>query len=290
MSSILLTGGSGFLGSHLAPELVKQHQIIIFDKKEPTTTNDRVSFISGELTRPDDLKAIPDPVKGIIHLGGISRVQDGNNAPGVCINSNVGGTVNVLEWARTKEQPPWIILASTVEPPENIYGMSKRMAEMCAERYSIDFGLHIITLRFTSIYGSPRDNAKKVLPLFINKALNGDPLLVHDGGVQQDFIHIRDVVQGISAAVDFLNTQKTGRYQVIPICTGEMTSLKKLAEQIVLFTDSKSSVTVNKNTKRHPQCYDKTIAKQLLGYTTNIDLIEGLKETICLHAEHPGKR
>jgi len=112
MKKILITGGNGFVGSHLIPQLADAYSIINFDKEEKTSQFPQISNHKGDLIKLDHLLNIKEDLDGIIHLGGISRVSDAEKDPLKCMNVNVMGAMNILELARKSSIPPWIVMGS----------------------------------------------------------------------------------------------------------------------------------------------------------------------------------
>lgn len=276
MKKILITGGSGFIGSHLSEFLLsKNYKPIIFDAITPSSKG--IDYFIGNITQKDALKSISD-IDGIVHLCGISRVKDAIDNPARCVEVNVMGTINVLEFAKTSEKRPWVLLGSTTESPKNIYGVSKLLAELCAETYSREYGLNVFALRFSTVYGSPRDNKDKLIPRWIESAKSGQEIKVDNPARQFDFIYINDLIEGIFAGIDYAKSEKP--FEAIPICTGTPTNLEELAKIIVEEAKSPSKIISKDARQEYFFQSDSEKAKRLLGFEAKTTLRDGIRRLL----------
>jgi len=282
MSRVLITGGGGFIGSHLAERMRQQdYETLVFDQLEDKRKKgSSLEWVRGSVSSRQDLKKIKGQLNGIVHLAAISRVSDGQKEPARCIEANVMGTVNILEVARSMKSRPWVILGSTNEPPKNIYGLSKRICELCAQRYSQDYGIRIAALRFSTVYGSARDNSQKLIPKWITKALSGEQITIDNKERRFDFIYIDDLIAGIIAAVKLLEDTDRPVCQVIPICSGRAVNLGELAEVIVGQADSDSSILVKQAKQEMNRMPDSQKAVRILNFRPQTDIKRGIKLAI----------
>jgi dTDP-glucose 4,6-dehydratase/UDP-glucose 4-epimerase len=235
------------------------------------------------------MEAAMEDCDGIIHLAAVSRVGDAYDDPFNCIESNIMGTAIVLEAARKTRHQPWLMLSSTGEAltlpnaDANLYGITKYSAEQCARRYAKDYGLRVLITRFSDVYGSGRDHPTKVLPLFIEKALRSEPIVVQNSWMKSDFIYYQDLISGVIRGVAYLETQKKGTYKSISICTGNSVTLVELAETIVSVTGSSSVVQVKDH--QLPGAGQESLfehtpdrALEMLGFQAQVSLIQGIKQ------------
>ena len=278
MKKILVTGGNGFVGSHLVDKLKQIHKITVFDiaKRKDHQADNNTRLIKGDLTDFNLLKEIANNFDGIIHLGAISRVKEGNSNPQNCMNVNIMGTINILEMIRTSKKHPWVILGSTNETPTNIYGLSKHISELCVERYAKDYDLRSMVLKFSSIYG-PMDNPDKLIPKLIHRALNNKDIIINNSETSFDFIYIDDVVDGILSSINYIENIGNKYYDVFPLCTGETTSLRSLAKLIVEEASSNSKIIIKEEKKEANLVLDPKKANDILNFKTKIDIGEGIK-------------
>jgi nucleoside-diphosphate-sugar epimerase len=280
MQKILITGSSGFIGSHLVEKMADRFFVVGFDKNPPSERVSNAAYVSGDITSLPDLQKAAEGVSGIIHLGAVSRVRDGQSDPVECIRVNVMGAVNVLEAARLQNPCPWIVFGSSIEAPVNIYGLSKQTAERFAERYADDFTMRILSLRFTTTYGSTRDNPEKLIPKLIRRALNRQEIVLDNAAKSFEFIHIHDLVEGVDAGVRYLDKTGPCCFEIIPLCTGNQTTLKHLAELIVAETDTDTPIVI---TDDHPEAgpvFSPKEAQDVLGYRAKIEITEGIRKTV----------
>ena len=158
MKKILITGGAGFVGYHLAKELAKKkYQVHIFDVHKNNVIKVK-NFIKGDISNFAHVLKACKGMDGIIHLAAVSRVSAAHEAPNKCIDINVKGTANVLEAARLSNKKPWVITSSSQEVQydwnkhqgnnnlkniKNLYGISKFMAEFLCHQY-FPLALHFL--------------------------------------------------------------------------------------------------------------------------------------------------
>lgn len=295
-SRILITGGCGFIGSHLAERLsCDGYRVRVFDSRPwaHALKPEALEGITGDLSRLSDVAAAVSDCDGVVHLAATSRSGFCSQKPLECIVTNVMGTANVLEAIRTAEERPWLILGSSREAASEarLYGATKRFGEVLAERYSHDYKIGGLVLRFSDVYGSERDNPSKVLPRFLRAALLGEPITILDESERFDFIHYDDLVKGIVLGVKRLERSAGHACDAAILCTGKAISLRDLAEIIVCELGSSSSISVkgsaggrNETTMEN----DVTRAYELLGFRSGIELREGLKSLARTMRVHGG--
>ena len=296
MAGILVTGGMGFIGSHLVNKLAEcGFDVTIYDSQERRPyTPPRVGWIEGDIRDVEKVREACLDKEGIIHLAAISGVSACYNNPPACITVNIMGTINVMEDIRVTGNRAWMLLGSSreviAEPSgdyrpydiTNIYGISKLTAELCAARYARDYGLRVMTLRFSDVYGSERDNPKKVIPKQITKALGNLDLKAQAPECRFDFTHWRDTIDGIYLGMQYIQKAGNGYYDDFTLCTGKQTSLKELIT-IILDETGASSKVIYPPVAGHDinlLTADAGKAKAILNYEAKISLKQGIKETV----------
>ena len=304
MRKVLITGGNGFIGSHLAEKLEERgDSVALLD----LGFNSNTERLGCEKTRGDvtDYSAVKDAVEGkdaVFHLAAVSRVAWGEKDPFTCWRTNVLGTLNVLEACRKAETNPILFYASSREVygeplylpvnethPENplsVYGMSKLAAEKACQAYSGRHGdsrpVNQMVFRFSNVYGSRRDLPERVIPKFMMKALLGEEITLFGGEQILDFTFIDDTVEGILKAYDAsLDDRSTDKIfgQDFHFVTGRGISVANLARTIIDLADSPSKV-IRTNAKGFDVrrfVGDPTKSRQAFGFETRVKLEDGLK-------------
>ena len=256
---ILVTGGSGFIGSHLAEKLLeKNHNVTIFDVSEPKYNSD-AHFIKGDILSLEQIKEATVNTDVIYHLAAEADVNRMFKAPIYCTKLNTIGTLNVLESARINKCKR-VIFASTewvygsckdekvdedsrLYPPhqDHIYTSSKIAAEMYIQNYHDLYGVDYTIMRFGIPFG-PRARASTVTHIFLKKALCGEPITIHGSGDQfRQFVYVEDLAEGCVAC---LKPEATN--QIINLEGKEIISIKMIAEMIKKLLDKEVKIELIK--------------------------------------------
>src|SRR5256712_13109892 len=266
ISRILITGGNGFIGSHLAEKLLARGDTVsLLDLKFNANTR----FLDCEKIRGDirDYQTVREAVDGkdaVINLAAVSRVAWGQQDPFNCWLTNQVGTINVLEVCNRAESNPVLLEASSREVygeplylpvneghpkrPKSVYGLTKLCAERDCLSYSKSSGLdpsvnHVI-MRFSNVYGSERDLPERVIPKFMNKALRGEDITLYGGEQILDFTFIDDTISGImklvSSSLEGDGSMFGEDFHFVP---GRGVSVTELATMIVALVGSRPRIT-----------------------------------------------
>jgi len=249
VSLFLVTGGAGFIGSHLADSLLADgHQVRVLDDLSTgkrANLQDQAELIVGDVADPATTAAAMAGVAGCYHLAAIASVQRGNEDWLGTSRVNLGGTLAVLEAARAGRVP--VVYASsaaiygdlgeavatedTRPAPLTAYGADKLASELHA---SVAWHVHRVPtlgLRFFNVYGPRQDPSSPysgVISVFAKAIAAGAPVTLHgDGGQTRDFVHVGDVVAHLRAAMGEL--VRGGGAAVLNVCTGRQTSIIELA-------------------------------------------------------------
>ena len=224
MKKILITGGAGFIGRHLADHLVSHggYDVTVIDNESLGDRThldlDKIRFIHGDLADRDDVRGALEGQDAVVHLAADTRVMDSIENPRHNFDNNVIGTFNLLELSRELGIGR-IVAASTggailgdVEPPvheemaprpTSPYGASKLMLEGYLSAYSSSFGVSGCALRFSNIYGPRSFHKGSVVAHFFKRILAGEPLIVYgDGSQTRDYLYVGDLVEAIRVAMD----------------------------------------------------------------------------------------
>ena len=307
MTTSLVTGGAGFLGSHLCDRLsARGHRILCVDnlitgKRENVAElaeragEDGFRFIEHDVSKPI---WIDEPVDRVLHFASPASPIDYLELPIQTLKVGSLGTHNTLGLA--KEKGARYLLASTSEVygdplvhpqpedywgnvnpigPRGVYDEAKRFAEAMAMAYHRVHGLNVRIVRIFNTYGPrmrPRDG--RVVPAFVQQALEGAPLTVFgDGSQTRSFCYVSDLIEGI---VRLLESDVTE-----PVNLGnpsEMTILE-FAETVIRETGSPSEITFEPLPEDDPKVRQPDIrrARELLGWEPEVSLADGLRDTVA---------
>jgi len=299
---ILVTGGAGFLGSHLSERLLELgHEVVVADnfytgsKENIAHLLDNKSF---ELLRHDVTFPLYIEVDGIFNLAcPASPIQYQKN-PVQTFKTSVHGAINMLGLA--KRTGARFLQASTseiygdphVSPQEesywgnvnpigirSCYDEGKRAAETLTFDYHRQFGLDIRVARIFNTYGPRMDaNDGRVVSNFIVQALKGEPITIYgDGSQTRSFCYVSDLIEGL---VRLFFTEKV--HEPINLGNPSPINIKQLAEEVLALTASKSDLTFKNLPGDDPKQREPDIARagKVIGWLPIVDRIEGLKTTI----------
>ena len=253
MTKCLVTGGAGFIGSHIVDRLLqsKYNQVIVIDNESAESNeefyhNPLAEYHNVDIRDMDACRPLFEGVDTVFHLAAFSRIQVAMQNPQACLDTNIQGTVNMLECSRQAGVSRFINSSTSSlyglknEPPLredmptdclNHYSASKRSAEIMCQMYYNLHGLRTVTLRYFNVYGD-RQPLKglyaPVIGLFLEQHKAGKPLtIVGDGLQRRDFTHVDDVVQ---ANMDAMMCNFSGIE--INIGTGKNHSVQDVAHMI----------------------------------------------------------
>jgi UDP-glucose 4-epimerase len=292
-ASILVTGGSGFIGSHIARELVVDNDVTVLDIR-PAEAPSGVSVVEGDVR---DLKTVEEAVSGmdvVFHEAGLVSVAASVENPKESHTVNAEGTLNVLEAARKHDTRvvfassaavygfPEEVPISETDPvePTSPYGLDKLVGDQYMRLYEDLYGVETVSLRYFNVYGPGQTGGDYagVIDVFLEQARNGEAITVHGDGTQtRDFVHVADVVEANLLAAE---TDAVGK--AFNIGTGSSVTIRKLAELIRDVVDSDSDI-VHVDPREgdiNQSCADISRAREELGYTPTIELPEGLESLL----------
>ena len=286
-----ITGGSGFIGTHVANALKSKYEVVIFDRHKPNIEG--IEFIKGNIIDDSIQKAFED-CDVVIHLAAAVGVKITEEDPILTLNTNILGTKNVLEACKSNNVKK-IILASSSEVygeplktpieesdpaiPITTYGISKIAAEEYVKAYAVSFGLKYTILRFFNVYG-PGQSKDFVIPEFVSNTSKNNPILIHGSGSQiRSFCHISDISKGVSLSIE------KGDNEIINIGNAnEPITISELAKKIIDITNSKSNIQfvpfTDSNRRRQKEIINRIPsikkAESMLSYKPEISLNDGI--------------
>ncbi len=257
---ILVTGGAGFIGSHIVERFSSRAEVRVLDNLRSGFRDNLRGlpheFFPGSILDRQLVRRAMSGVDYVFHLAALVSVPESVANPVECRELNTHGTLLVLEEAAQAGVKKLVFSSSaaiygnnpatpkveTMTPePKSPYASTKLDGEHFCREFAAKKNLPTVCLRYFNVFGprqNPRSQYAAAVPIFIERALRHEPLVIHgDGGQTRDFIHVRD----IAAANDFFATQSpaTG---VFNLAHGQGLTIKKLAEDIRQLTGSRSEI------------------------------------------------
>jgi dTDP-glucose 4,6-dehydratase len=309
MPTAVVTGGAGFLGSHLCDYLIsRDHRVICVDNLQTSSLrnlehirNDQFVFLYQDVTEPIE---IDEPVDVVYHLAALASPIDYLRQPLASLKVGSYGTHNALGLAKWKRAR--FLLASTSEVygdpqvhpqpetywgnvnpigPRGVYDEAKRYAEAMTMTYHGQQGVDTAIVRIFNTYGPRmRPHDGRAIPTFMRQALDGQPLTVFGDGTQtRSFCYVDDLIRGLVLLVE------SGEHLPVNIGNPNEFTMSELAETVLKVTGSKSEVVHEALPVDDPQVRqpDITRARQLLGWEPKIELEEGLRRMLPTQGREP---
>jgi UDP-glucose 4-epimerase len=300
--TVLITGGCGFIGSHLASRLVADgYHVRLLDnllrgeKKnvEELLDQDTVELIRGDIR---DSEVVEDAVKGadyVVHLAA-TNLNRSIDYPGECLSVNIAGANNVFQ-AAAEYDIEKVLYASSASvygdqdvpmheddpvDPQTPYGIAKFAGEGLLDFYADQYDLEYVGYRFFNVYGAGQDTDAyytSVINVFIERLARGDPPVIHGSGEQSmDFVNVRDIARALQ-----LGIESDASNDLFNVGSGESTTISTLAEILIDIMD----------VDLEPQYEERDVlvserraatehAQKGLGFETQVDLEEGLTEVV----------
>jgi len=289
--TMLVTGGAGFIGSHLAERLhesgCKVRVLDNLSQGRREWVHPSSEFIEGDVTDPAACRRACEGVSGVFHLAAMSKVAPSIDKFEFCTEQNIIGTQNLLIAARDARVRKLVYSGSSTyygngAAPQvetalpnclNPYAVSKYVGEQFCEMFTRLYGLPTVSLRYFNVYG-PRQPAvgayALVLGIFLDQNRRGEPLTVHgEGSQRRDFIHVSDVVEANLAAY-----RSDVEGTVMNVGSGTNLSIQEIADMI-----SPRQVHLPRRAgDAEATLADISRIRQLLGWEPRMSFAEGLKQ------------
>jgi nucleoside-diphosphate-sugar epimerase len=303
MSHYLVTGGAGFIGSHLAEELVRRgHQVRVLDnlstgKRRNLEHIARVEFVEGDVADPDACARAVRGVEFVLHQAAIPSVPRSVKDPVTSNRANIDGSLNVLVAARDAGVRRVVYAGSssaygdtpTLPKREDMptgplspYALQKLVAEQYCQMFTRLYGLETVTIRYFNVFGPRQDPGSPysgVISLFSTALLEGrQPTIYGDGEQTRDFTYVANVVDGVLRACE----APAAAGEVINVATGGRISLNQLLQAMneIIGTNIAPAYAEGRVGDVRDSQADITKARQLLGYAPLVTLEEGLRRTL----------
>lgn len=302
---ILVTGGAGFIGSHLVERLlVRRHEVVCLDSfndfYDPRTkrknvqaamASSRYTLVDGDILNRELLERVfsEGGFETVVHLAAYAGVRPSIESPDLYQRVNIEGTINVLEQCRAYSVSRFVFASSSsvyggrdqvpfresddVMKPISPYAATKVACEALCFTYHHLFGIDTHALRFFTVYG-PRQRPEMAIHLFATRILDGEPISVFgDGRAARDYTYVDDIVSAVVAS-----TETAQGYEVINVGGSRTTTLARLIELLEACLGRKAIID-----RRPDQAGDVPItfadidkAKELLGYQPSTGIEEGI--------------
>ncbi len=305
MTRWLITGGAGFIGSHLVEALVTRGASVrVLDNfstgrwENLAPVRDRIEIIEGDIRDPRMVESATDGVEVIAHLAAIVSVQASLEAPRETMDVNIGGTLNLLEAARRAGTRRCLFASSAAVygdhsnlplpedlPPRPLspYAASKVAGEALCQTYQSAYGLRTVVLRFFNVYGprqDPHSPYSGVISIFLGRMRQNLPPVVYgDGSQTRDFIFVGDVVAAMLRAGE----QDGLAGAVLNVSRGEETPVIQLVTLLnrALGTHLEPVFAPPRAGEVHRSAGDPHRARALLGWQPSVGLEEGLARLVA---------
>ena len=285
---ITVTGGSGFLGSHVADELSKRgHEVTIFDKKKSKWIRPDQKMYLGDILNVKDLENVIKGADAVFHFAALAVIEEALKKPIETATTNISGTVLALELS-SKYKIKRFVQASTIYVNSNeggFYRCSKKAAEDYVEEYHKIFGVNYTVLRFGSLYGERSDNTNGLTNI-INRAIANDEIsYVGSKAFVREYIHVLDAAR---ASADILKDKYKNQHIIL---TGDEKIkvhdfLKILAKILKV---SKKIKFLNKKYIGHytisPNTYKPKVGKRF-SFSSQINFNKGLLKLVNSIKKH----
>lgn len=299
--TVLVTGGGGFIGSHLVSALVDHNDVQVLDDFSTgrrSVLPDEVDVIEGDVRNPETVDRAVTGVDTVFHQAANVSVTESVDRPTETNAVNLNGTLNLLEAARRTDARfvfasscavyghPESLPVSEAAPlqPTSPYGVQKAAGDRYVRLYAELYGLETVALRYFNVYGPGRSTGgySGVIRAFLSQARDGADVTVEGDGTQtRDFIHVSDVVRANLAAA---TTDQVG--QAFNIATGTETSVRELAEMITSFVDSSSDIVHIDPREGDIQrsCGDTARARDELEFEAHVSPSDGIERLVAEQA------
>ena len=314
---VLVTGAGGFIGSHLTEELVKigvsVRALIKYNSRNdwgllemlPDEVKNGLEVVAGDVRDPFMVRKAVAGCDVVFHLASLIAIPYSYAAPASYVETNVGGTVNILQ-AALDAGVEKVVHTSTSEvygtalytpidekhplQGQSPYSASKIGADKIAESYNLSFDLPVATIRPFNTYG-PRQSARAIIPTVITQALQKDRVEVGLLSPVRDFTFVKDTVAGFIKVAE--NDDTAG--ETVNVGSGRAVSIGELI-RLVLDGMGTEKKVVARDERMRPQksevmqlLCDNRKAFRLLGWEPRIDLEQGLAETVAFFRQHVGR-
>ncbi len=307
MKTILVTGGAGFIGSHLVDRLLSEREwnVTVVDdfndfydpeiKRSNVrrhSTSDSYTLVDADIRDRDELEEVFDETKFdcIIHLAARAGVRPSLSQPQLYAETNINGTINLLELARKHRIKQFVFGSSSsvyginakvpfseddvIRQPISPYAATKAAGELICHSYSHLYGIRCVCLRFFTVYGA-RQRPDLAIHKFARLIDQGKAIPVFgDGSTRRDYTYIDDIIQGVRAAIDY----SASNYEVFNLGESRTVELRELISLLEKELDQRAIIDRQPLQPGDvPQTYaDISKARSVLGYNPHTQIEDGI--------------
>lgn len=293
----IVTGGSGFIGSHLSRYLIEQnHEVIVIDDlrrgnlKNLQDIENKINFQKINILNFEEMEKIAINIDGIFHQAGLGSVPQSFKEPEEYYNVNAVGTENILKLAKQigckvvyassssvyGNQTKFPVSEDAEKNPLNPYGESKLQAEKFAAKYA-NYGVKVIGLRYFNVFGIGQNpNYAGVIPKFIKQLSDHKPPVIEGDGTQvRNFTYVDDVV-----SANWMAFTSSVDHAFLNIATGTTTSINDLAKIMITLSNQnlKPEYVDSRPGDIKKSQADTSLARKMIGWEAKFSLEDGLKE------------
>jgi UDP-glucuronate 4-epimerase len=319
MTSVLVTGGAGFIGSHLVEALLEEgREVVVLDNFDdfydpivkrrnlrPLEGQPGLRIVEGDIRDAGlvDRVFASNPIGVVVHLAARAGVRPSIEQPLLYSDVNVNGTVVMLEACRKHRIGKFVFGSSSsvygdrvqapfsekddVDRPISPYAATKRAGELLCATYHALYSLNVFCLRFFTVYG-PRQRPEMAIHKFTRLIDRGLPLpRFGDGSTRRDYTYITDIVGGVLRAIE-----RVQGYEIINLGESQTTSLSDLIARLEALLGKKAAI---EEAPEQPgdvrlTCADVGKAKRLLGYDPSVSVAEGLARFVDWYRRPEGSQ
>ena len=309
MRNILVTGGTGFLGSSIVQNLLDKHNVEyvvvpttnIRNQTSLSTLNidsNKLKLIKGDIRDYDFIQRVLNEYEfdTIFHLGALSEVRKCQDNAKLAYDTNIGGTINLLEASRLFGSVKAIVVSSsdkaygrcelpyTEDAPldgKGIYEVSKSCQDLVARSYFYNYGLPVVVTRCSNLYGGTDLNFSRIIPNTIRSIFNNKSPLIWTGAENfiREFLYVEDAANAYLSIAENINITKGNAYN---IGSGEKITIGELVNKIL--NKMVTNVKIEYRNRTFPeidnQYLDSSKIKEDIGWEAKININEGLDKTI----------
>ena len=309
---IFITGGAGFIGSHLIDRVIDRNEVVVFDtlsrnalKYSKNKDNKNLKLIKGDVLDINGLEKSIDDIDIFIHMAAIAGVSTVVSKPSTTLKINLLGSYTALEACRKKDVKRFIVFSTSevygpnvyqadeagmttlgpIGKPRWVYAMSKLASEFLADSYHREYGIKFTSARPFNVYG-PRQIGEGAIHNFIVRALKNDPLIIHKPGSQiRSWCYVDDAVDAVEKILEIDKSEG----EVFNIGNPEATSTTlQTAETIKRISNSKSKIEFKE--LKYPEVNIRVPsiekARRILGFSPKVSLEQGIRKTIDWYQNH----